>query len=269
MTLSASLPMYDLPEMARANESFWRVLRELLVRRGLDVGDSPLNEGPRADPDRMDTNVVFTQICGYPLFKYLRGQGHVLATPCYAMAGCDGPYHRAFFLVRAEEHASQLNDLRGRVFGCNSLRSNTGMNLPRLSLARIAKHQPFFSDVVMTGGHVRSIEQLVSGSIDVCSVDCVTWGFLQRFRPELAARARVLAETASSPSLPFVTSVATSLPDRAALQDALDELATDPRHAEIRTSLALRGVAHLDEADYEKVLDYEREAAALGYPELR
>lgn len=267
MTFSASLPMYDLPEMARANSDFWRVLRERLVEHGLTVGSCELDRKPRAD--RMGTNALFSQTCGYPLVTHLRGQASVLATPCYAMPGCEGPYHRAFFVVRADERATSLGELRGRIFGCNSLRSNTGMNLPRLSLARIADRQRFFSDVVVTGSHVRSLEQLVSGYVDACSIDCVTWGFLQRYRPGLTSQGRILAETARSPSLPFVTSAATSDQDRAILRQALGEIVADPRYTEIRSTLALTGVADLDVAAYEHLLEYEQQAAALGYPELR
>ena len=269
MTFSASLPMYNLPEMAHANAEFWRVVRERLVGHGLTAGSCELDLKPRADSHRMGANVIFTQTCGYPLVKDLRGQASILATPCYAMAGCEGPYHRAFFVVRADERAMRLDDLRGRVFGCNSLRSNTGMNLPRLSLARIANRRRYFSEVVITGGHVQSLEQLVSGYIDVCSVDCVTWGFLERFRPGLTAQGRILAETDQSPCLPFVTSAATSSDDRAALRQTLDEVLVDPHYTHMRSSLALNDVAHLEEAVYEKLLEYEQQASALGYPEIK
>ncbi len=269
MNFSASLPMYNLPEMADANAQFWRVLRKLIAGHGLTVGGCELDHKPRADSDRVNTNIIFTQTCGYPLVRYLRGQASILATPCYGMAGCDGPYHRAFFVVRADERATRLDDLRGRIFGCNSLRSNTGMNLPRLSLARIANRKRFFSAVVITGGHVWSLEHLVSGCIDVCSVDCVTWGFLERFRPGLTAQARILAETDQSPCLPFVTSAATSSNVRAALRQTLDDVFEDPQYTDLRASLALNDVAHLEDAAYEKLLEYERHAGALGYPEIK
>lgn len=269
MTFSADLPMYDLPELADANAKFLRVLRERLIGYGVEVGACPSADAIRRDPERLGRDVIFTQMCGYPLFKECRDQGHVLATPCYGLAGCDGPYHRSFFIVRADEPAARLDDLRGRVFGCNSLRSNTGMNLPRLSLARIADRTRFFSRVVVTGGHLQSLEQLCLGSIDLCAIDCVTWGFFERFRPGLTARGRILAETAPSPSLPFVTASATSQRARAALRLALDEIFAEPRYVDMRAALAIQGVAYLGDAAYEQLLDYERQAEALGYPVLQ
>jgi ABC-type phosphate/phosphonate transport system substrate-binding protein len=198
----------------------------------------------------------FTQVCGYPLFKHYRDRFRMLATPHYAMAGCVGATHRAFFMVRANDSARHLNDLRGQVFGCNSLLSNSGMNLPRLSLARIAGGKPFFSSVVMTGAH------------DVCAVDNVTWGFFRQFRPLAATRYRVLEETVSSPSLPFVTLTSTAAADAIALAETLHDIMRDPQLAHLRDILQLTGLSVPDIAAYERLADYEREAAKLGYPEL-
>jgi ABC-type phosphate/phosphonate transport system substrate-binding protein len=269
MIKGASLPMYNLPEMQGANEAFLHALNERIIERGLEACDAGTGEGPWLRPDGIGPETLFTQICGYPLFKHFRGRGVVLATPCYAIEGCDGPSHRAFFMVRVDESAQRLEDFRDRIFGCNSLGSNSGMNLPRLSLARIADRRPLFRAVVLTGSHVQSLAQLVDGKIDLCSVDCVTWGFVARFRPELAKRVRVLAPTASSPSLPFVTSAA-RLPDEIhALRAALDDFFADPGTAAIRATLTITKIEYLPDSAYAILASYEKEAAALGYPEIR
>jgi ABC-type phosphate/phosphonate transport system substrate-binding protein len=180
-----------------------------------------------------------------------------------------GSTHRAFFMVRVDDPSEHLDDLRGRIFGCNSLLSNSGMNLPRLSLARIAGGKPFFSSVVMTGGHVASLERLGDRSIDICSIDNVTWGFFRKFRPVAAKRYRILEETVPSPSLPFVTSVDTTESDAIAIAEALHEIMEDPAGAGMRGMLELKGVSVPDSSAYERLAEYEREAADLGFPEIR
>ncbi|MEH2549780.1 ABC-type phosphate/phosphonate transport system substrate-binding protein [Bradyrhizobium sp. AZCC 2262] len=242
--------MYALPEMEAANAAFLAVLQQRLRARGIP-------------------EISFTQVCGYPLFKHDRDRYRMLATPHYAMPGCVGSSHRAFFMVRANDPAQRLEDLRGHVFGCNSLLSNSGMNLPRLSLARIAGGKPFFSAVVMTDAHVTSLERLHEGSIDICSVDNVTWGFYKKFRPVAAARFRILDETVSSPSLPFVTSANTTETEAVALAETLYEITRDPQLAHIREALELTGLSVPDVAAYERLADYEREAAELGFPEIK
>jgi ABC-type phosphate/phosphonate transport system substrate-binding protein len=267
MMRTASLPMYCLPEMAAANAALWMAVRQRLRARGVDTADVELDSG--LAPDGVGPGAFFTQICGYPLFKHYRDQGVMLATPHYALPGCVGSTHRAFFMVRVDDPAERLEDLRGRIFGCNSLWSNSGMNLPRLSLARIAGGKPFFSSVVMTGGHVASLERLGDRNIDLCSIDSVTWGFFTKFRPVAAQRYRILDETVPSPSLPFVTSVNTADSDAAAVAGALHEIMDDPQTADLRGMLELAGLSVPDFAAYERLAEYEREAAELGFPEIR
>lgn len=266
-TRTASLPMYCLPEMEAANSALLAALQRRLRAKGIVASRTGADRGHEADD--VGSRVLFTQVCGYPLFKHYRDQYRMVATPHYALPGCVGSSHRAFFMVRAEDPARRLEDLRGRIFGCNSLLSNSGMNLPRLSLARIAGGKPFFSSIVMTGAHVTSLERLDKGVIDVCSIDNVTWGFFRKFRPIVAERYRILAETAPSPSLPFVTSVDTTESDALALAEALHEIANDPQTAGIRGVLELSALSVPDVAAYERLAEYERQAAELDYPEIQ
>lgn len=266
---TVSLPMYYFPEVATANAALWDALLLRLKAKGLDTSDLKFDTGRRPVPDGIGPEIFFTQICGYPLFKKFRDQGQMLAAPCYTLPGCEGPTHCAFFIVRVGDAARRLKDLRGRVFGCNNLLSNSGMNLPRLSLAQIADGKPFFSSVVMTGGHVASLERLDEGSIDLCSIDNVTWGLFKKLRPLIAERYRVLDETVSSPSLPFVTSVNTAESDVAAIVETLHEIMADPQIAHVRGALELGDLAVADVAAYEHLAEYERQAVELGFPELR
>jgi ABC-type phosphate/phosphonate transport system substrate-binding protein len=268
MMRTASLPMYSLPEMEAANSAFWAALKRRLDAKGVDTAGIKLDSDKGPVPPGIGPEIFFTQICGYPLFKHYRDQALLVATPHYAMPGCVGSTHRAFFLVRASDPAERLEDLRGRTFGCNSLLSNSGMNLPRLSLARIAGGKPFFSSVVMTGGHVASLERLDKGSIDICSIDNVTWGFFKKFRAVAAKRYRILDETPPSPSLPFVTSVNTTESDAVAIAEALHEIMGDPQTANVRGILELAALSVPEIAAYERLAEYEREAAELGFPEI-
>jgi ABC-type phosphate/phosphonate transport system substrate-binding protein len=97
----------------------------------------------------------------------------------------------------------------------------------------------------------------------------VTWGFFKKFRPAAAERYRILAETAASASPPFVTSANTAESDVRAITDTLYEIMNDPNTASIREVLELRGLSAPDVAAYERLAQYERKAAELGYPEIR
>lgn len=266
---TASFPMYSVGDVATANLALWSTIGERLRAHGLEMADVRFDSQRKEVPEDIGSEIFLTQVCGYPLLKKFHGQARLLATPCYRWPGCVGSTHRAYFLVRATDDASELNDMKGRIFGCNSLLSNSGMNLPRLSLARLGAVAPFFSQVVMTGGHRDSVEQLVNGAIDLCSVDCVTWGLFTQYAPELAGRCRVLDETPSSPSLPFVTSLSTPEREANLLVDVLHDVMRDPATLHVRDVLGLTGFAVPDSDAYEQLMRYELEAAERGYPEIK
>lgn len=264
---AASLPMYAFPALEAANQALWTALRQILSP---DMPDLPgrLDLARRPVPDAIGPEIVFTQVCGFPLFRRFRAQGVMLGTPCYDLPGCEGATHRAAFLVRADDAAPDLAALRGRVFGCNSVHSNSGMNLPRLSLARIAGGAPFFSRVAWTGGHLPSLRLLAAGEIDLCSVDCVTWGLVARHMPELAGAVRVLDWTVPSPCLPYVTAAATPAGEVALLQAALKAVFADPALRPVLATLHLAGLSDLGGGDYDVLEGYEEEARQLRYPDL-
>ena len=95
-----------------------------------------------------------------------------------------------------------------------------------------------------------------------------TYAFWRHYRPEAAAQVRVVGETPSSPSIPFVTSIATPSSIVPILRNALHRVATDPRYAAARAGLMISGVEDVPDGAYRGLLDYEKQAAALGYPQL-
>jgi ABC-type phosphate/phosphonate transport system substrate-binding protein len=247
--------MYIFSALAPIHQAMWQTLR-------VGIADAPeqLEDGRAAVPEAIGAEVLFTQVCGFPLFRRYCGQAVLLGTPHYAFAGCEGAMHRGAFIVRESDPAQSLAEMRGRVFGCNSIDSNSGMNLPRLSLARIAGGAPFFRRVVWTGAHAASLRALSAGEIDLCAVDCVTWGLAQLYAPALVAELRVLDWTEPSPCLPFVTSVATPAAEVAALRAAVAAL--------VVPEIGLVGVSALDASAWDVLVTYEQEAERLGYSTL-
>ena len=101
---TASLPMYNLPEMRQVNAEFWAALRGLLAADGIAAPEALTFERPPV-PDTIGPEVLFSQTCGYPLETIFRGQAIRLGTPCYDVEGCDGPFHCGVFIVPADSRA--------------------------------------------------------------------------------------------------------------------------------------------------------------------
>ena len=260
--------MYNLPEMRQANSAFWEALRDLLRAAGVvDVPDDLAFDRPPV-PARVGAEVMFSQTCGYPLETIFRGQAIRLGTPCYGVDGCRGPTHCGVFVMPAGSRARVLGDLAGGTFLLNSRHSNSGMNLPRRALAEIAGGGAVFARVIETGSQPGNLDRIARGEADATAVDCVTYAFWRRHRPEAATRTSVLARTPPSPAIPFVTSIETPQRTVEMLREALRALARDTRFAAVRAGLFLKDIVDVPAEHYRSLLDYEAEAAKLGYPVL-
>jgi ABC-type phosphate/phosphonate transport system substrate-binding protein len=260
--------MYDYPELAPAHDALWSVLAERLAAAG--VSDPPLKL--TRSLNHFDTwrhpHLLLGQGCEYPLAKSLAGCVRLVATPRYAVPGCDGPHYRSAIVVRAEDSAETLGDLRHRRCVVNEPDSNSGMNLLRAVIAPIAHGARFFESVSLSGSHRRSVEMVIGGRADVAAVDCISFAHIQRLQPSATASLRILCWTPASRSPPFITGVATDDATFQALRSALAGVTTDSNLAPVRESLFLQGLDFEPTGRLTDVLDHERRAADCGYPVL-
>lgn len=295
----ASLPMYDFPELRDAHDEFWGAIAGRLTAAGLKEIPRTLTRGVLPADVWADSSLLFAQGCEYPLAKAFADRVRVVAHPVYSAAGCEGARYRSAVVVRrdrnaggvtqargpahaggsAREHRAALAgaggtdvalaELRGQRCVVNELDSNSGMNLLRAAIAPFANGEPFFASVTVSGSHLRSIEMIASGHADVASVDCVSFAHFQRLYPSLVAELRVLAWTASSPSLPYITSRSASDSTVQRLRAALADVFEDESLAPARAKLLLQSVDLEPAAGFGEVLALERGAAEAGYPIVR
>lgn len=256
----AALPMYDFPWVRAATDRLWANVRDALRAQGIAAPEGLTRDGKLASL-WADDGLLLGQTCGYPYWTTLRRQAEILAAPIYGFAGCEGPNHRSFLIAQRDDPRTELEEFRGDRAALNSYDSNSGMNLFRAAIAPLAGGQPFFADIVETGGHALSVAAVAEGRADVAAIDCVTYALLARGASQLIAATKVIGETPPSPALPFIASRALAPEIRAAVRRALRELPPIPE-------LGLTGVAFLPETAYGRVAEIEREAAELGYPRL-
>jgi ABC-type phosphate/phosphonate transport system substrate-binding protein len=260
----AALPMY-LAAGEAATVAFWDALAAHLRAAGIADVPQRLDQNRPAREIWADPALLFAQGCGWPLVTEFAGRLRVIATPVYAAPGCEGPMHRAYFIVAREAPFRTIEDLRGTRFAINTRDSNTGMNLPRHAIAPLARGRPFFAEVVELGSHGASLDAVVADRVDAAAIDCVTYAHHAQRRPDVVAATRIIGETAPAPALPFVTSLATDDATLTALRHALDEVVAS---GAFRANLFLEGIAPPSACDYRILLDYAEEARRLGYAEL-
>jgi len=246
----APLPMYDFPELAAAHDRLWRRVTAHARDAGF-AGEVPL-----------------TQVCGYPLLTSLAGAYDVVAAPVYDVPFCAGATHCGLIVVAANTNCAGLEDLRGVRFAVNAADSNSGMNLPRRRFAALARGGRFFGGILLTGSHAASLRAVADGKAGAASIDNVTFALLAEHRPEAVCDLRVIAATAPSPTPPFVTPAPASHGLRALLFDALTAALDELARTHPDDGLHLPAIERASLETYAPLLQYEREAAALGYGEL-
>lgn len=262
----ACLPWYDLAELRRATDALWRRVSDELRATGIAGVPDALNRRLHYEDQWSSGALLLGQACGYDVAIAYAHHLQLVSTPCYGLDGCDGPSYRSFVVVRADDPAATIEDLRGRRCLINTPTSHSGSNVLRSLVAPLSVDGRFFSSVTVSGAHETSLELLRAGDADVAAIDCVTFGLLRRVRPAALAGARVIHETVRVPAPPYVTSSSTPPQTVAALRRALATAVGDPA---VAGPLMMTGVEQLSADDYAPIIELERQADAHGYLELR
>lgn len=254
----AELPMYVAPVEVRQASEQW--LRQ--VCRILDV-EREHPEWPGLDSLWLAPQLLLAQACGYPLMTRLRGRVKLIGRPAYELPYATAGNHRSLLLARADDGRVSLADYRGSRAVINDDTSNTGMNLLRQRVLAFRSGDRFFATVGRSGGHQHSLRWLREGRADLAAVDCVTFAYLSRFAVQEVLGLKVVALSAESPCLPYIGSVNLSEQQLLCVREAMNQALHDLPL--VGAVLGVDRVLAATAADYEVLLQYEREAEDKGF----
>lgn len=261
----ASLGMYDHPAQYAANDQLWAEIARRLRARGI-AAPATLDRTRPVEAIWRDPALLFGQACGYPLVSDPALRLRVIGVPVYAAPDCANGMHVSYLVARADDAMTTLADYRGRRAAFNASHSNSGYNLFRAAVAPLAERGRFFATVIETGSHRASLAAVRADRADLAAIDAVSYAAVERFEPAAVAGLRIVARTAPSPTLPFVTARETSIEIVAALRIALAEVIADPALAEPRRALFLSDVIPGGSERYASIRSLEIDAITAGYP---
>lgn len=257
----AELAMYVAPQPVQVASEQW-------LTRIVALLDAPRRDGRGLELLELfrSPDLLLTQTCGYPLMTLLRGQVQLVGRPRYELNDSSAGNHCSLIVSRATDPRIDLAEFKGSRGVINDRHSNSGMNLFRHRLAPLQQGGRFFASVAISGAHQQSLRYVREGWADLACIDSVTFDCLARYAPAEVAGLRLVACTATSPTLPYITALDTggvgAEQIRRAMNQALQQL------PQVSAVLGVQEVLPVSEADYQPVLDLQRVATDCGYEVL-
>ena len=234
----ASLPMYDWPEVQAHTDRYWQAIRD-----GLQAGPVALTRGFDDYPAHWQRpDLLLSQTCGMPFRRFLYDKVALVGTPDYGLSGCAPGHYCSVLVVNAQDDRAQVTDFADDIFAYNEGGSQSGWAAPTTHLAGLGRR---FSRLLGTGGHRASIRAVADGRAAMAAIDAVTWELALRHDPA-ATRLRVIARTAPTPGLPYISARQHDpAPLAAAIRAAIAAL-----DAETRAALMLRDLVAIPARAY-------------------
>lgn len=233
----SSLPMYDRPETAAANDRLWQGVRDRL-----GYGPEHLTRGGDLWDHWEHPELVLSQTCGLPFRTRLRDRVQFVAAPVFDLPDCPEGHYYSHFVVRADDPRGDPAEYADAVLAYNEAVSQSGWAAPQ---AWAAARGFAFARVLGTGAHVNAARAVAEGRADIAAIDALSLRIIARHEG-YAARLRVIGRTDPSPAMPYITAITRDpAPIRAALGEALAALSGADRAA-----LGLSGLAALAPEDY-------------------
>jgi phosphonate transport system substrate-binding protein len=175
------------------------------------------------------------------------------------------PVYFSDLIVARHAPFASFGDLRGASCAYNEPWSWSGRDVLMHRLARAGEDGAFFSRIVESGFHQRSLRMVAGGSIDCAAIDSQVLAMELRDHPGLADRIRVIEALGPSTIQPVIASTALSESARSQLRAAFADL--DPQAPGLREHLAFGLIERwtaMTDADYDAMRARERDIETLG-----
>jgi phosphonate transport system substrate-binding protein len=199
--------------------------------------------------------VDFAWICDYP-YVVLKNDVRLLAVALNQ----GRPTYRSYLIVPARDTRTRsISDLKGAVFAYADPYSNTGYLAPRYEIKQ-GGHDPgaFFKRTFFTWSHRKAIEAVAAGLAQGASVDSYVWGVLNRVRPDITAKTRIVWSSKEYGFPPLVANRNVSDAEFVRMQTILMNMKSDPQGRVLLEQLNLDGFIGGSPALYDGVAEMMR-----------
>jgi phosphonate transport system substrate-binding protein len=258
------LVSYLAPNMFGFYEAVGAYLSRVL---GVETHLRQSHYDPLEDPTMLQNELDIAFICGLPLARrqqVVPDQLQVLVAPVMqASRYANRPVYFSDIIVNVQRGIQSFDELAGKTWCYNDPGSNSGYNLVRQRLIQGGYPSNFFSKVIPSGSHQRSIRLVVEGQADCAAIDSTVLEQELRDFPELSPHLQIIESIGPCPMPPVVAAQRLG----SALINSLQTALCQP-DAELQTAMVRSHIQHyvpVQSEDYAQLATMYEAAVAAGY----
>ncbi len=244
---------------------FSELATELSKRMDVDFLFDPIPESTPAAEKLMRGDVQMGWICGLLYVEkvdFHQAQLDLLGAPIFS--GFDRPDYCSHLVVPADSQAESFADLAGSRLTINEHTSWSGNHLLRSMLHDRGLSSDYFSEIVVSGAHSKSMALVASGEADCATIDHGVYEFVAADQPDLIQKTKIIGKIGPSPAPPFVIHRSVQPELREAIRATLLELAAEPAVQERLRSHRLETIVHIQDSDYNAIREGFAHSQALS-----
>lgn len=164
----------------------------------------------------------------------------------------------SYIIVAKDSPYRSFEELRGKKFAFTDPLSNTGKLVPTYMLAKMNETpETFFSVVIFTKSHDKSIKAVAQGIVDGASVDSLIWEYFNATNPEFTSKTYILKKSPPY-AIPLVAVPENLAPElKSKLKQVFLNAHLDPKGQEILQKMKIDKFVVIDDKAYDSVREMQ------------
>lgn len=169
------------------------------------------------------------------------------------------PFYHSYIIVPRDSKATRLEDLKGRKFAFTDPMSNSGKLAPTYMIGKLGeKPESFFSDIIYTNSHDKSIEAVARHLVDGAAVDSLIWDYADATEPEFTSKTKILIKSPPYGIPPVVIPAGMTPELKAKLRDILLKMHLDAEGRSILNKVKIDRFVRIEDSAYDSIREMQR-----------
>jgi phosphonate transport system substrate-binding protein len=219
---------------------------EMVQRESYDEMDNLLEKG--------EVKIAF--ICSGP---YVRDKERFGVELLVAPQSYGKPFYHAYIIVHKDSPITSLKELKGKSFAFTDPKSNTGKLVPTYMIAKQFNTTPekFFSNIIYTKSHDKSIEAVAKKIVDGASVDSLIYDYAAKKNPVYTSLTKIIEKSPPYGIPPVVTTKDFDPKLKEKIKEVLLNMHNDPEGRRILDGIMVDKFIIPKDSDYNSVREME------------